>query len=328
MKYFLYVLLAWVALIVLSQRQRYRQNSSSRRVNITRQRMRDGNGNKSLGAIMMLLSNWKISRGRTCYFNASMDALTAHWRPNNKYPIILMNTVPWKYADMSAIRRKWDTLDFKFINVQKVFDYNPTVPLSQLQDVNAQLSDLAYKRMCHFYFQGFTEVPVLMQYKYLMRMDDDTCIQDNINFDVFQNMEDRNAAYAHSSIWMDGPHVTEGLYPFAENYLKEHNLTWTNPELRKRVYSYSSAPAYNTNLEIINTVRYTLPAVSAFINYVVESNMIFHRRWGDAPLRFVLSLMFWKEVEVVALDSFDHQHSTWKAEKMTETPLDPTTHMP
>lgn len=328
MKYLLLAFIACVVCVVFTQKQRYRQNSSSRRVNITRQCLRDVNGNKSLGAIMMLLDNWKVSRGRKCYFNASMDALTAHWRPNNKYPIILMNTVPWKYADMSAIRRKWDTLDFKFINVNKAFEYNPTVPLNELEDVNAPLSNLAYKRMCHFYFQGFTEVPVLMQYKYLMRMDDDTCIQNNINYDLFQNMEDRNAVYAHSSVWLDGPQVTQGLYPFAESYLNEHNLTWSNPELRKRVYSYTSAPAYNTNLEIINTVRYTLPPVTQFINYVVESNMIFHRRWGDAPLRFVLSLMFWKEAEIVTLDNFDHQHSTWAVEKMVETPLEPTTKMP
>ena len=315
-------------LVVLSQRLRFRRGNSSRRANATKQNMKALSGHKSPGAIMMLLSNWKVTRGRTCYFNKSMDALAEHWRPHNQYPIILMGTEHWKYTDMSAIRRTWNTLDFKFININSVFQYNPTIPLYQLEDAKAPLSDLAYKRMCHFFFYGFTQVPELMQYKYLMRMDDDTCIHDNINFDVFAAMEERNAAYGYSSVWLDPPHVTVGMYSFANDYLKLHNTTYTNTALYKKALTYNALPAYNTNLEIINTVRYTLPPITSFLNAVVASNLIFHRRWGDAPLRFLVGLLFWRDVDVMQLNSFDMQHSTWHVDQMQETPLTPAVVLP
>ena len=71
-----------------------------------------------LGAVMMLVKNWQVKRQRKCYFNMSMDSLAEKWKPHNSdYPIILMDTKPWLYNDMVEIKRKWNTLDLKFLDV-------------------------------------------------------------------------------------------------------------------------------------------------------------------------------------------------------------------
>lgn len=272
---------------------------------------------------MLVSDDWKSDRGRRCYFNASMDALSTNWRPDNKYPIILMSTQKWNWWDMCDIRRTWSTLDLRFINVGDVFEYSPPIPEHAFEDARNPLSNINYKRMCHFFFKGFLQVPYLMDYKYLMRMDDDTCILDHINFDMFRYLDQKNIAYAYSSVWYDGAAVTRGLNQFVTKYAEQYQVQWANPVLRNatlRLDGYpKTVPAFNTNLEIINTVRYRDPEVLHFINAVVESNNIFHRRWGDAPLRFPLAELFWQEKEIVKLDSFEHQHSIWEVFRMSET---------
>lgn len=164
-----------------------------------------------LGAIMMMVSNWKSDRyGRKCYFNKSMDSLSLNWRPYNNYPIILMDTKPWKYIDMKTIRNNWRNLHFKFINIELVFNSVPNINSSSFKDHSKPLSSIEYKRMCHFYVKGFTQIPLLMEYRYLFRLDDDTCILDPINYDLFQYLHEKNAVYAYSGLFVDPADVVKG----------------------------------------------------------------------------------------------------------------------
>lgn len=223
---------------------------------------------------------------------------------------------------MVDIRRTWTTLDFKFINVARVWDSAPSIAEKDFEDAANPIGYLNYKRMCHFFFKGFTEVPLLMEYKYLMRIDDDTCLLDHINFDVFQQLQRKRAAYAYSHHWYDGDAVTKGMYQFADKYVADKHLTWKNELLHNKTVAAGGFPAvvpcFNTNFEIINTVRYRESAVRQFVDAVVASNMIFHRRWGDAPLRFVTAMLCWAEREMVRLEGFEVQHSAWAVFPMTE----------
>lgn len=68
----------------------------------------------NLGAIFMLVSDWRSNRGRKCDFNSSIDSLATKWYPHNQYPIILMEIKPWKRDNTIAIKHQWPELDFKF----------------------------------------------------------------------------------------------------------------------------------------------------------------------------------------------------------------------
>lgn len=277
------------------------------------------------GAIIMLVSDWKIIRPhRKCHFNASMDALARKWNPHNKYPVILMDTKPWIRDDMRDIRRTWTNLDFKFINVEHVFASQPDSYIGKMEDAKKPLSTVNYKRMCHFFFKGFTEIPLLMEYVYLLRLDDDTCLLDHINYDLFHYLHHKRAAYAYSHIWHDYEKVTKGLYKFVDNYAASQQLQWQNPALHNATMSAKSFPArvpsFNTNFEVINTVRYRDPAILHFVDAVSSSGFVFHRRWGDAPLRFALAMLYWTESELVRLEGFELDHSSWETMPMSEYP--------
>jgi hypothetical protein len=280
------------------------------------------------GAVFILVQDWSQERKwRKCYFNKSMDSLAKHWRPHNPYPVILMETRPWTHEDMVAIRRTWDTLDFKFINIKQIFDsYPKNLIESDFEDVKKgkQINNIAYKRMCTFFMKGFTEIPLLMKYRYLLRLDDDTCLLDNINYDIFKYMQTERASYGYSHVWRDYEYFVQGMWDFVHNYVKINQIEWKNPKMYHAMLNMThyplSVPSFNTNFEIINTVKYRDPAVMKFVDAVIDSNMIFHRRWGDAPLRIPTAMMFWREKELVRLEGFDLQHSLWSQYNMTEHP--------
>ena len=269
------------------------------------------------GAVVMLVSNWREGRYlRKCHFNASMDALALRWRPHNpNYPIILMNTKPWPQNDEDIIRDKWSTLEFKFINIRSIFRSVPNISKKHFQDAHQPLATMSYKRMCHFFWKGFTQVPELNEYRYLLRLDDDTCLLNNIEYDLFQAMYHKGASYAYSHIWYDYSKDTNGLYPYINEYIRQHNLSIANPLLYNTTITATTFPAqvpcFNTNFEVIDTIQYKLPALMAFVDSIVQSNMIFHRRWGDAPLRYALALLYWSEREVWRIPDIQLQHSNW-----------------
>jgi hypothetical protein len=255
-----------------------------------------------------------------------MNSLALNWRPHNAYPIILLDTEKWQRRDMIDIRRTWKTLDFKFISIKDVFESVPkNLNESQFEDVlkGRPIATLNYKRMCSFFVKGFTQVPMLMSYRYLLRLDDDTCLLDSINFDLFRYMHEERATYAYSHIWRDNDFVVEGMWDFVHKYVEDNGIQYKNPALHNAMLTMrgypQTVPCFNTNFEIIHTGKYRDPAVTQFVDAVVDSNMIFHRRWGDAPLRVPTMMLHYKEHELLRLDSFEVQHSSWTVFEMTES---------
>lgn len=64
----------------------------------------------------------------------------------------------------------------------------------------------------------------------------------------------------------------------------------------------------NNNLEVIDTVRYRDKWVQHFIEKTVNSNMIFHRCWGDANDDCNECM---KEQEITRLDGVEYQRGSW-----------------
>jgi hypothetical protein len=255
----------------------------------------------------------------------TMDSLASNWRPHNEYPIILMDTKPWEHRDMRDIRRTWRTLDFKFVNIAAQFYSSPkNLTEAEFEDVKTgrPLSHIGYKQMCSFFTKGFTEVPLLMKYRYLLRLDDDTCLLDSINFDISKHMRSEGAAYAYTHVWKDDNRVVSGLVDFTERYMQARNLPYKNPTMHADMLGmkklHRRVPSFNTNFEVINTVRYRDPELQNFLDAVVDTNAIFHRRWGDAPLRYMVAMMFWQESELMRLEGVEIQHSSWPVFPMTE----------
>lgn len=193
-------------------------------------------------------------------------------------------------------------LKIQFINVEPQFFIPPTnltfegtflcyLLLSSsdaLLDAENPLSGDDYKRMISFTFHGFTHVPYLKRFRFLMRMDDDSCILNPIKFDIFNRMQQKNYTYAFKQIFRDPEWAVRGLNEFAEDYMTRNNLKWQNPQLRELVKTATGdLYSFSTNFEVIEMKTYRSRENMKFVHHMIESNQIYHRRWGDAPIRFL-----------------------------------------
>ena len=276
-----------------------------------------------LGAVIYLVNPNKdfldARPGRHCGLNNSLTMLGDKWLKHYPYSVILMNTRPWATNEIKLVRRYWNNLDIRFINIKPYFNIHSKSEV--FEDHKDPLSDINYKRMCSFFFSGFLKVPLLQEYRYLMRLDDDTCILDHINFDLFHEMAVGNVYYAFQAIFCDPDFVVKGLREYVFNYTESTGLTVANPPLYELITNRGQIcyDSFSTNLEVIDTWRYRQADIDHFLQNITDSNLIFHRRWGDAPLRMVIAQLFWGPDEVMRLCEFDYQHSDWEATDMCET---------
>jgi hypothetical protein len=164
--------------------------------------------------------------------------------------------------------------------------------------------------MCAFMFNGFLKAPLIRDFRYILRIDDDSCIEDHIHYDMFAVMKSKGIAYGFNDLFLEAEASVRGLFEFSSNYMKINRLPWANSplmELAKKGVK-KMLPAFSTNFELIDTKRYLMADIQKFGISVINSSMIFHRRWGDAPLRYMLAQMFWGPNEVMHFCDFSYSH--------------------
>ena len=168
--------------------------------------------------------------------------------------------------------------------------------------------------MCAFWFAGFLDVPEMKDFRYILRLDDDSCIASDIKYDIFMELQVRGTQYAFQGVFDDLNFVVSGLLSFVDDYVKGKGINPTHPKLYhhlKQLPSQANIPAFATNMEIIDTIRFRAADIANFSSYIMSSKMIFHRRWGDAPLRMIQALLFLEGDGLLNICDFEYIHSAW-----------------
>jgi len=284
----------------------------------------DFSNHKIKGAAMMLISKpWTQRRGeRQCYFNRSMDLLATNWYPHNSYPIILQHPQGFTPQEQTEIQQKWPALPIYFSNVGHAFD-GQQIP-SPMQDEDKPMAPLGYKKMCAFKTYGFLQAPHVQELDYMFYLDDDSCLTEPIRYDVFSKMKQHKIVYAYKQLFLDRANVVRGLEEFVQTFQQQHNIQKVaNPELAQwlETNGYKAGKShwsFGTNLEWVDLRQYQKPSLLKFHHAIRDSGMIFHRRWGDAPLRFVLAYLFWDATQVMRICT-EYVHSHWKPSPSTCT---------
>ena len=147
-------------------------------------------------------------------------------------------------------------------------------------------------------------MPLMHQYKYYWRLDTDSFILNEINYDLFDYMDEHGLYYATIALSHDDADVTAGMREMIADYIEKHP---TMASINN--YKPSLEMVYN-NFEIVNIAKFRSPEVWNFVEHFDRSNKILTRRWGDAPLRFAeLKLFFNWERHVKILCGIRYEHS-------------------
>jgi alpha 1,2-mannosyltransferase len=133
----------------------------------------------------------------------------------------------------------------------------------------------------------------LDEYDWFMRIDTDSFILEDINYNVFEYMVNKKKIYGYIGELPEWPPVCKDIDFWIEEFIHKHNIPKTdfyNFVVSNGTYSFREV--YN-NFEITSKEYYNTPQVKFMIDEFNKSGNIYRLRWGDHLLKtLILSLCF------------------------------------
>lgn len=274
-------------------------------------------------AAIFVLSQNTIER--KIYLKTSLYFLFKNFNAVYKYPVIILHEGDYDEHSKNEIKmsirsecrnlikfQELDSCDFvvpDHIDIDKLNKCIEISPVPYWRNKN-------YRIMCYFWIKHFFKY--CKDYDYVMRLDDDSIIEEKINSDLFNLMEKRDLNYASNLLHIDCSICNYGmkdfflkLCPNSKNKLNEsfidHKLKndvdyfnkfkevyqiINNCKHDKNEFDMSMPVMYYNNFSITKPCIWNTPEIKNIINEIDKLGYIFYYRWGDAPLQTIIMKIF------------------------------------
>jgi hypothetical protein len=273
-------------------------------------------------AIFILTQN---TTERKIYLKTSLYFLFRNFNAKYKYPVIILHEGDYDIESMNEITtsirkdcrylidfKKIDSGDFdipKNIDEKKMNKCIDTKPVPYWRNKK-------YRLMCNFWINNFMKY--CNDYDYIMRIDDDSIIEEPINTDIFKMIEEKGHNYMSNIIHVDCSICNYGMKEFFEKILPdkidkiselfmEHSLDSNSPHFArfKKLYlalndkeyegnnvNMAMPVMYYNNFFVTKTAIWKTPEITDIIDKINETGDIFYCRWGDAPLQTIIMKLY------------------------------------
>tara|TARA_R100001591_G_scaffold110270_1_gene121059 strand:- start:156 stop:953 length:798 start_codon:yes stop_codon:yes gene_type:complete len=190
----------------------------------------------------------------------------------------------------SDIKYYFKEVDFNLPNYPKsILDQIPEkFRWDGMWDENAFFS-MGYRHMCRLFSGGMYLDDFFEKTNYLMRLDCDSYILNEIKNDPFQVMKDKQAVYGYVGEFIDDDKVIDGLSDFCEKIAPA-----------SKTIEYNKA--YETNFFIEDCKWFRSNVWMDFFKAIDDSGNIFIKRWGDAPIKYQGINRLASEDKVIKID--------------------------
>jgi len=259
---------------------------------------------------------------RKTYLKTSLYFLFRHFNSKFKYPVIILHEKDYdeksKQEIIQSVRESCRSLiSFKEID-ENDFVVPSHINMEKLKEIVAiqpvpYWRSIRYRQMCYFWVKHF--IKYTEGFDYVMRLDDDSLIEENIQKDIFETMVNKNLVYVSNILHVDCGLCNYGmkdmfkqLFPdkletidkgfFVDSKLSDNNEVFSK---FKKVYeivndkSYTQTEfktemplMYYNNFFATSTEFWKQENVKELINKIDENGGIFYYRYGDAPIQTLL----------------------------------------
>ena len=183
----------------------------------------------------------------------------------------------------------------KFININPTYFSTP----QNVTDYNL----IGYKNMCRF--NSIFIYEVLKDYTHALRMDDDSFIESEIDFDIFKEMLDNNVVYVGAKKHVDphGPTI-DTLPSFVLKYLEDNQIQ------PKCGFDNINTENFYNNLYATDLNFWRQNNVQHFLKSIDESFGIYTHRWGDSTIQALAVKIFAGYENIRTFGSFKYRHDS------------------
>ena len=272
------------------------------------------NRSRPIAAIVYLTQNTLVRR---LYLQTSLYLLFRSFNGRCGYPVLVFHEGDFTEADIAAIREGIPNELGSLIQFRQVDADDFQVPDSVMSDVVdanriivPDARSLRYRTMCRWWIRHAARY--LAPYEFYMRLDDDSFIEDTIDYDPFRLIRDVGVDYASNLVHIEHPLNALGLQELSQDVLDDSGrlrslflhgdvaetidpsklmafLARIPASLREHVNTEElSCPIiYYNNFHVARTSLWRHPVIARYFKAIDQSTGIYQLRWGDAALHTV-----------------------------------------
>ena len=289
-------------------------------------------------AICYLTQNNEVRR---TYLKTSLYFLFKYFNAKYQYPIIIFHEGDYdndaQQDILMSIRGtcrdlvSFQALDPKDFKVPSCIDQ---VKLDRCLSVKPHPTPYwrneKYRLMCRWWLMEFPKY--VKHYDYVMRLDDDSLIEEPIKYDLFEWAQKKDLNYASNFLHVDCGICCYGMKDFFDKYYPDKKELLTEmfieqevpmrtvqfhpfrtilsltqkplPVIKEKEKLYMPIMYYN-NFFITKTSFWHQPEVQSILQKIEEDGSIFYFRWGDAPLQSLI-VMLHSPADKISKANFDY----------------------
>lgn len=282
-------------------------------------------------AICYLTQNTEVRR---VYLKTSLYFLFKHFNDKFRYPVIIFHEGDYDNEGqqdiLNSIRSSCrDLVSFQALdeNDFKLPSHIDPVKLQRILSIKPHPTPYwrneKYRLMCRWWMMRFMEY--VKGYDYVMRLDDDSFIEEPIKKDLFAWMKEEDLVYSSNLVHVDCGICSYGMKEFFEREFPEKKeaiqsmfvpqdvpmrsvtmhpfraiLSLTQdplPAIKETEKIWMPIMYYN-NFFITKTSFWRTPEMLQMLEKIDKDGSIFYFRWGDSPLQSILVMLMAKPEQI------------------------------
>lgn len=178
-----------------------------------------------------------------------------------------------------------------------------------------------YRHMCRFELGFFWRNPLMDEYDWYWRVEPDTTIYCDLEYDLFKYMQDNNKVYGFTISIHEFEKTIKTLWKTLMLFVKEHP-DYIADDNSMDFISDNNGETYNlchywSNFEIANLNFWRLQPYVDYFEHLDKAGGFFYERWGDAPIHSIAASLFLPKDKIHYFEDVGYRHGVY-----TQCPVD------
>lgn len=255
-------------------------------------------GNRPKACFVSLVKNSELDQ-----MLESVEQIQLRFNNKYKYDWVFLNDKDFTDEFRHKIRESLPGINVKFglIPVEH-WSYPEYIDPEKAAETRERMKNIiygaseSYRFMCHYQSGYFFRHPLMADYDWYWRVEPGIKIHCDIDYDVFQWMQDHEKVYGFTISIHEFLKTIPTLWEHSMEFFRNHPEYISDDNLMKFI-SDDNGKTYNlchfwSNFEIANLNLWRSPGYLAYFDHLDRAGGFFYERWGDAPVHSIaVSLM-------------------------------------
>ena len=241
-------------------------------------------------------------------------------RFNHKYhyPWLFLNDEPFNEEFKTEIRKvvsseaRFETIPKEHWSFPEWIDQDKAAETREKMKGIIYGDSVSYRHMCRFESGFFWRHPALEDYDWYWRVEPDTKLFCDIDYDVFRWMQDNDKVYGFTISIHEFQATIPTLWETTTNFIKKHPEYVAKDNMQGFI-SDDNGKTYNlchfwSNFEIASLNFWRSKPYREYFDYLDQAGGFFYERWGDAPVHSIAASLFLPKDKIHFFNDIAYYH--------------------